>query len=111
MAERRARPASPDETLQAERASTGRSMDAAVLPAVAGAIRPDPRVAHAAGTAPRLAVVRVADAGGRAAAAGPFEAFFQAEYPRLLRALYLVTGNRHEAEELAQDTFVRALER
>jgi RNA polymerase sigma factor (sigma-70 family) len=40
-----------------------------------------------------------------------FEAFFQAEYPSLLRAMYLVTGNRHEAEEIAQDAFVRACER
>jgi RNA polymerase sigma factor (sigma-70 family) len=43
--------------------------------------------------------------------AGTFEAFFQAEYPRLLRAMYLVTGDRHEAEEVAQDAFVRACER
>ena len=40
-----------------------------------------------------------------------FESFFQAEYPRLLRALYLVCGSRYEAEELAQDAFVRAYER
>jgi RNA polymerase sigma-70 factor (ECF subfamily) len=40
-----------------------------------------------------------------------FEAFFQAEYPRLLRAMFLVTGDRHEAEEIAQDAFVRACER
>ena len=40
-----------------------------------------------------------------------FEAFFRAEYPRLLRALYLVCGSRHEAEEVAQDAFVRAYER
>jgi RNA polymerase sigma factor (sigma-70 family) len=40
-----------------------------------------------------------------------FEAFFRAEYPSLLRAMYLVTGNRHEAEELAEDAFVRACER
>jgi RNA polymerase sigma factor (sigma-70 family) len=40
-----------------------------------------------------------------------FEAFFESEYPRLLRALYLVAGSRDEAEELAQDTFVRAYER
>jgi len=40
-----------------------------------------------------------------------FEAFFQAEYPSLLRAMFLVTGNRHEAEEIAQDAFVRACER
>ena len=40
-----------------------------------------------------------------------FEEFFQAEYPSLLRAMFLVTGDRHEAEEIVQDTFVRACER
>jgi len=40
-----------------------------------------------------------------------FEAFFQEQYTNLLRAMYLVTGNRHEAEEVTQDAFVRALER
>jgi RNA polymerase sigma factor (sigma-70 family) len=40
-----------------------------------------------------------------------FEAFFQAEYPNLLRAMFLVTGNRHEAEEIVQDALVRACER
>src|SRR5438034_10106780 len=43
--------------------------------------------------------------------AGTFEAFCRAEYPRLLRAMFLVTGDRHEAEEIAQDAFVRACER
>jgi RNA polymerase sigma-70 factor, ECF subfamily len=40
-----------------------------------------------------------------------FEDFFQAEYPSLLRAFFLVTGDRHEAEEIVQDAFVRACER
>src|SRR5919198_683915 len=40
-----------------------------------------------------------------------FEAFFQAESPRLVRAMFLVTGDRHEAEEITQDAFVRACER
>lgn len=40
-----------------------------------------------------------------------FEDFFQAEYPSLLRAMFLVTGDRHEAEEIVQDAFVRACER
>jgi RNA polymerase sigma factor (sigma-70 family) len=45
--------------------------------------------------------------------AGPasFEAFFHAEHERLLRALYLVTGNAQEAEELMQDAFVAVWER
>ena len=40
-----------------------------------------------------------------------FEAFFQDQYTNLLRAMYLITRNRHEAEEVTQDAFVRALER
>jgi RNA polymerase sigma factor (sigma-70 family) len=40
-----------------------------------------------------------------------FEDFFEAEQPRLLRALYLVTGNLQEAEELMQDAFVAVWER
>ena len=37
--------------------------------------------------------------------------FFRAEYETLLRAMYLLTGDRYEAEELAQDAFVKACER
>ena len=44
-------------------------------------------------------------------AADSFEVFFAEQYTNLLRAMYLVTGNRHEAEEVTQDAFVRALER
>jgi len=51
------------------------------------------------------------EAGPAAVASGGFAEFFAAEYPRLLRVMYLVTGNRHEAEEITQDAFVRALER
>jgi RNA polymerase sigma factor (sigma-70 family) len=40
-----------------------------------------------------------------------FETFFEAEHVRLLRALYLVTGDRQEAEELMQDAFVALWER
>jgi len=40
-----------------------------------------------------------------------FEAFFEAEYPRLARAMYLVTGNAQEAEEIAQDSFLAVWER
>jgi RNA polymerase sigma factor (sigma-70 family) len=45
--------------------------------------------------------------------AGPvsFEAFFQAEHERLQRAMYLVTGNAQEAEELMQDAFIAVWER
>jgi RNA polymerase sigma factor (sigma-70 family) len=40
-----------------------------------------------------------------------FESFFDAEGERLFRALYVLTGNRHEAEELMQDAFVAVWER
>lgn len=40
-----------------------------------------------------------------------FEDFFHANYERLLRAMYLATGNKHEAEDLAQDAMARVLER
>jgi RNA polymerase sigma factor (sigma-70 family) len=40
-----------------------------------------------------------------------FEAFFEQERPRLLRALYLLTGNTEEAEEILQDAFLALWER
>jgi RNA polymerase sigma factor (sigma-70 family) len=40
-----------------------------------------------------------------------FEGFFHAEHERLFQALYLLTGNRHEADELAQEALMRAYER
>ena len=40
-----------------------------------------------------------------------FTDFFRAEYEALLRAMYLLTGDRYEAEDLAQDAFVKACER
>jgi RNA polymerase sigma-70 factor, ECF subfamily len=43
--------------------------------------------------------------------AGSFEDFFQREKAGLYGALCLVTRDRHEAEELTQDAFVRVLER
>jgi len=46
----------------------------------------------------------------RVASPTAFEEFFELEHERLLRALYLMTGNRHEAEDVMQDAFVRILE-
>jgi len=40
-----------------------------------------------------------------------FDAFFRDTHRRALAAAYLVTGNRHEAEEIAQDAYVRLYER
>lgn len=40
-----------------------------------------------------------------------FDAFFDKEYPPLLRLMFGMTGNLLEAEELAQEAMTRALER
>jgi RNA polymerase sigma-70 factor (ECF subfamily) len=40
-----------------------------------------------------------------------FELFFEAERGRLFRALYVMTGTPHEAEEIAQDAFLKVWER
>jgi RNA polymerase sigma-70 factor (ECF subfamily) len=40
-----------------------------------------------------------------------FEEFYEANFPRIFTALCLVTGNRHEAEEITQDAFLRVFER
>jgi hypothetical protein len=40
-----------------------------------------------------------------------FDEFFEEEHERLFKALYFVTGNRHDAEELMQDVFVALWER
>jgi len=42
---------------------------------------------------------------------GHFEDFFLEEHERLLRALYVLTADRHEAEELMQDAFLAVWER
>jgi RNA polymerase sigma-70 factor (sigma-E family) len=50
----------------------------------------------------------------QAAAAGDsadFEAFFRAEYDHLFQAAYLLTGSRHEADDIAQEALLRAFER
>jgi RNA polymerase sigma factor (sigma-70 family) len=41
----------------------------------------------------------------------PFEDFVRSESARLFRALYLITGNRHESEEIMQDAFLAVWER
>ena len=40
-----------------------------------------------------------------------FDTFFEEEGDRLFKALYFVTGNRHDAEELTQDAFLKLWER
>jgi RNA polymerase sigma-70 factor, ECF subfamily len=44
-------------------------------------------------------------------AAPSFEAFYEDTHARLYTALCLVTGSRHEAEEVVQEAFVRVWER
>jgi RNA polymerase sigma-70 factor (ECF subfamily) len=38
---------------------------------------------------------------------GDFEAFFRAEYPAIVRAVYVLTANQAEAEDVAQEAFAR----
>lgn len=58
------------------------------------------------------ALVEVAPVDESEASPNPsFEAFYREEHDRLYRALCLVTHDRHEAEDLAQDAFVRLFER
>ena len=40
-----------------------------------------------------------------------FDELFQTEYPRLARALFLLTGDREEADDLAQEAMARVFER
>jgi RNA polymerase sigma-70 factor (ECF subfamily) len=40
-----------------------------------------------------------------------FDTFFQEEHGRLFKALYFVTGNRQDAEELMQEAFMKLWER
>lgn len=48
--------------------------------------------------------------GGRRAGEAEFHEFVVARWPRLVRTAYLLTGNRHLAEDLAQATLVRAFQ-
>ena len=56
-------------------------------------------------------MVAVADSSRTQANALSFEEFFEREKAELYGALCLITRDRHEAEEITQDTFVRLLER
>lgn len=74
-----------------------------------GDLRPRTVVLEMSETAPIDIVA--SDAPAAASAAATFEAFFEQQRDDLYRALWLVTRNRYEAEELTQDAFVRVLER
>jgi RNA polymerase sigma-70 factor, ECF subfamily len=56
-------------------------------------------------------MVLMTEAVAEAERVGSFEDFFHAHHERLLRVLYLSTGDRYEAEDLAQEAFVRVYER
>ena len=47
----------------------------------------------------------------RVATATDFEEFFRAEYEHLFQALYLLTGDAYEADDVTQDALLRAYER
>jgi RNA polymerase sigma-70 factor (ECF subfamily) len=47
----------------------------------------------------------------RVEAHASFDVFFEAERQRVFQALYFVTGNRHDAEELTQEAFLKLWER
>jgi RNA polymerase sigma factor (sigma-70 family) len=48
---------------------------------------------------------------GRVEAWARFDTFFEEEHERLFKALYFVTGDRQDAEDLMQDSFLRLWER
>jgi RNA polymerase sigma factor (sigma-70 family) len=48
---------------------------------------------------------------GRLEAWARFDTFYMEENEHLFKALYFVTGNRHDAEELMQEAFLRLWER
>jgi DNA-directed RNA polymerase specialized sigma24 family protein len=55
-----------------------------------------------------------AESGEEAALAGHaprFEEFYESTFRRVFTALCLVTGDRYEAEEVAQEAFLRVFER
>jgi RNA polymerase sigma-70 factor (ECF subfamily) len=48
---------------------------------------------------------------GRVDARSDFDTFVEEEHDRLFKALYFVTGSREDAEDLAQDAFLKLWER
>jgi RNA polymerase sigma-70 factor (ECF subfamily) len=70
---------------------------------VAAAANPTPEADE-----PRQLVSEVPEAAG---VARSFESFFEAESTALFRRLWLVTGDRAEAEEIMQEAFLRLWER
>lgn len=51
------------------------------------------------------------EAGNYAPSPESFEEFFRVQYPRLGKAMYVLTSSRAEAEDIAQEAMARVLER
>jgi RNA polymerase sigma-70 factor (ECF subfamily) len=60
---------------------------------------------------PQLSLVTEAPSSGSLEGSRTFEAFYDLESRALFRRLWLVTGNRAEAEEIMQDAFLKVWER
>lgn len=88
---------------RAPRCDADRDLNGRHLPGVHGA------VLAATVTSERVVESAPAVAGARPALS--FDAFYLANERRLHRALFLLTGDPHEAEDLAQATFCRVWER
>jgi len=54
---------------------------------------------------------RTSDERAKTQSGATFEAFFEAEHRRLFRSLVLITGDRQEADDVAQESMVRIFER
>jgi DNA-directed RNA polymerase specialized sigma24 family protein len=54
---------------------------------------------------------RTSDERAKTLSGATFEAFFEAEHRRLFRSLVLITGDRQEADDVAQESMVRIFER
>src|SRR5947207_2305974 len=69
------------------------------------------RFATAGATGPATAVSSSNEDGSGSSPAQTFEAFFDANHVRMLRALYLVTGSRAAAEDVLQEAFLKVWQR
>jgi RNA polymerase sigma-70 factor, ECF subfamily len=66
---------------------------------------------RAAAEAAREDTVPAVDGGRTVVGPVPFEEFYEREERQLFGALCLITGSRHEAEDITQEAFVRVWER
>jgi RNA polymerase sigma factor (sigma-70 family) len=59
----------------------------------------------------RGVINRTSEDRAQTASGATFEAFFEAEHRRLYRSLVLITGDRQEADDVAQEAMLRIFER